>query len=71
MTGHKAKPEATNGGHYFADCTCGWSGGVYYGRSAAVNAVHAHRAGLKGPENVKTTFLVGGPITGQTEEGTS
>lgn len=62
---HKARPEATNNGHYFADCSCGWSGGVYYGRTRAVEAVKAHREGGAVPPSVKTTFMLGGPIVGQ------
>ena len=45
MTAHRFKPERTNGGAYFCDCSCGWSGGVYPDRWAA-KVVHAdHVAG--------------------------
>lgn len=28
-----------------AACPCGWTGGTYPGQEAAIEAVHAHRAG--------------------------
>lgn len=58
MTGHKALLEATNAGHYFADCTCGWSGGVYYGRANARQAHSAHKDGLEVPPHVQPTVLL-------------
>lgn len=42
MSGHKRLLEATNHGHYFADCGCGASLGVYPSRSSAAAAHTAH-----------------------------
>jgi hypothetical protein len=58
---HKFKPETTNGGCCFCDCSCGWSGGVYTNRRYAHDAHQQHAEGLFVREIGKegTTFLVG------------
>lgn len=61
---HRSITEATNAGHYFSDCSCGWSGGVYPSRHDARYAWNAHTTGQTVPENVKPTFLIGGPAQG-------
>ena len=45
MKGHKRLLEATNDGHYFADCGCGASLGVYRSRTLASAAHTAHVEG--------------------------
>lgn len=45
MTDHKFKPESTNNGRSFSDCSCGWQGGVYPSRAAARDAWHGHATG--------------------------
>lgn len=59
MSGHKFKPETTNGGCCFADCSCGWSGGVYENRAVAKIAWEAHRDGGTPPVPLRPQFLVG------------
>lgn len=58
MITHRFKPEATNGGHYFADCSCGWTGGVYRSRAAAKLAHAAHRDGTPPPPPVRPAVLL-------------
>lgn len=53
--------EATNAGHYFADCRCGWSGGVYPSRTDAVMAWSAHRDGRVVPQRVLPMVLIAPP----------
>lgn len=59
MSAHKFKPETTNGGHCFSDCSCGWAGGVYPTRPDARLAWIAHRDEMLVPEHVRPTFLAG------------
>jgi hypothetical protein len=62
---HVFKPEKTNHGYYFSDCSCGWTGGVYETRKFAKDAQVAHKNGEESTVGkVKTTFQVGGPIVG-------
>lgn len=42
MSPHQFKPEATNAGHYFADCLCGWAGGVFTSKANAKEAWQRH-----------------------------
>lgn len=65
LTRHKFLPEATNNGHYFSECSCTWSGGVYTSRASAMAAYRAHVDGRDIPPPVGTVFLFGGPTTGQ------
>lgn len=58
MTAHKFAPEVTNGGNVFADCTCGWSGGVYSYRAVAREAWIAHTSGLPIPEAGKVKPVI-------------
>jgi hypothetical protein len=62
---HKRLLEATNYGHYFADCACGWSGGVHNGRARAIAAWQAHRDGAAPIEPVRPTIVFGGRPYGQ------
>jgi len=57
--------EATNAGHYFADCGCGWSGGVHDRRAKAAAAWAAHRDGLPRVEPVKPIVQFGPRACGQ------
>ena len=60
MRGHARKLERTNHGCYFSECGCGWSGGVYRDRAAAIDAHAAHTRGevcLIG--KMGTTLLIG------------
>lgn len=50
---HKRVLEATNAGHYFADCSCGWAGGVHRDRAQAIIAWQAHRDGTPRVEPVR------------------
>jgi len=50
--------EATNAGHYFADCGCGWGGGVHASWAQAASAWRAHRDGRTPIEPVKAVLLV-------------
>jgi hypothetical protein len=59
--------EATNAGHYFADCECGWSGGVHFGRIQASKAWEAHRSGLTPIPPVMPVVRFGGPAQGMDE----
>lgn len=59
MKGHKKILEATNGGNYFADCSCGSNLGVYRSRAIAIKAHAAHLSGLDGPAKVKPIILLG------------
>lgn len=65
MSNHKFKPEATNAGHYFSDCSCGWSGGVYPSRTDAKEAWRAHVDVTTPPEPVKPVLLIGKSARGQ------
>ena len=70
MRGHARKLERTNHGCYFAECGCGWSGGVYRDRSTAVDAQAAHTRGeVCTVGKMGITFLVGPRPHGMTEEG--
>lgn len=65
---HKFKPEKTNHGCYFSDCSCGKSLGVYRDRATAKDAHTAHTEGRESTVGkVGTTFLVGGPVQGMGE----
>ena len=55
---HKFKPERTNGGAYFCDCSCGWTGGVYLNRSDAKYAHDIHADGGEPNGAIKTMFLI-------------
>lgn len=59
--------EPTNAGHYFSECSCGWSGGVYRNRTEARSAWHAHvgQESIK-VEPVKPVILIssGGRLVG-------
>ena len=57
MLRHRRLLEATIHGHYFADCTCGWSGGVHDGRARATAAWQAHRDGTASIEPVRPTVV--------------
>jgi hypothetical protein len=69
MAGCKRLIEATNAGHYFAECACGWRGGVHLGRTRAVDAWLAHRDGLAPVEPVRPLVLFGPRPRGQAEAG--
>lgn len=56
---HRFMPEQTNGGAYFSDCSCGWSGGVYPSRGDAKHAHAAHVTGGPVPEPIRPTLLLG------------
>lgn len=56
---HTAVLEGTNGGACFAECTCGWSGGVRPDRSAARAAHRAHVEGRDPGEPIRPTVLPG------------
>jgi hypothetical protein len=58
--------EATNAGHYFADCECGWSGGVHHNRTRANDAWAAHVNGHPPVVPVKATLTFGPPAQGMT-----
>lgn len=63
-TDHRFKPERTNGGAYFCDCSCGWSGGVCRDRWSAQVMHDAHAHGLPGPTDhlkVQPILLLGDP----------
>ena len=64
---HRAMIEATNAGHYFADCSCGWSGGVYYGRTVAREAHAAHVMGGPGPRPVQAEVYIGPRARGMSD----
>lgn len=66
---HKFKPETTNGGACFADCACGWTGGVHPSRPRAREAWAAHRDGGERVEPINPTFLIGGPARGMSDGG--
>ena len=69
MKGHARKLERTNHGCYFADCRCGWSGGVYRDRAAAIDAHTAHTRGeVSTIGKMTTTFHVGPRPHGMAEE---
>ena len=55
---HKFKPERTNGGAYFCDCSCGWTGGVYPNRSDAKHAHDIHADGGEPNGAIKPMFLI-------------
>jgi len=59
MKGHRRSLEATNDGHYFADCGCGESLGVYPSRAAASAAHLAHTEGRDPQGKVAPIILVG------------
>jgi len=61
----KRELEATNGGHYFAECRCGWSGGVHRDRAQAIIARQAHRDGTERVQPVLPTLLIGPRAHGQ------
>ena len=61
MTDHRFEPERTNGGCYFADCSCGWAGGVYPTRADAKRAHIAHVMGRPMPEPLKPQLLLSEP----------
>jgi len=63
---HKFKPERTNGGAYFCDCSCGWTGGVYPSRSDAKYAHDIHADGGEPSGAIKPMFLF--PATSATGE---
>lgn len=70
-TDHRFKPERTNGGAYFCDCSCGWSGGVCRDKRSAqvMHDVHAH--GLPGSTDhlkVQPIVLLGERPRGMTDE---
>ena len=62
---HAFKPETTNGGACFADCSCGWAGGVHATRLIARQAWQAHQAGGDPVAPIPTVVLVGGRVVGQ------
>lgn len=64
----KFKPETTNGGHCFADCSCGWSGGVYVNRTAAGLAWRAHVICHTPLPPLAPVVLFGPPAGGQEEQ---
>mgnify|MGYP003388616262 CR=1 FL=1 len=57
MIDHRRELEATNAGHCFADCSCGWRGGVYPSRRDAAYAHVAHVEGSRPPQPVKPVFM--------------
>lgn len=59
MAAHKFKPETTNGGNCFADCSCGWSGGVHPTRQRAKDAWNAHVNGGPPVEPLRPELLFG------------
>ena len=64
MKGHKRSLEATNDGHYFADCGCGETLGVYSSRDAAAAAHTAHIEGREPQGRVKPVVQFGPPPHG-------
>ena len=62
---HKFKPERTNGGAYFCDCSCGWTGGVYLNRSDARYAHDIHADGGEPSGAIKPTFLIPATTEGE------
>lgn len=62
---HKRLLERTNGGCYFAECRCGWSGGVHPDRYFANRAWEAHRDGGEPPAPIPTVVLFGPRAHGQ------
>ena len=46
---HERVLESTNAGHYFSECSCGGSFGVFPSRkeAAAIHAVHAAGSGFR------------------------
>lgn len=63
---HRKVLERTNGGNYFADCTCGWQGGVHRDRAAATRAHAAHLNGGERVEPVRPVLLICPPTTERT-----
>ena len=61
MSGHKFEAERTNHGCYFADCSCGWSGGVFPSHGDAKRAHTAHVTGGPIPEPLKPQLLLSEP----------
>jgi hypothetical protein len=61
MKGHKRLLERTNNGCYFSECGCGWSGGVWADRPAAIAAHSAHIAGQEPPAGKVEPVVLLGP----------
>lgn len=59
MTAHRFKPETTNAGNCFADCACGWLGGVHRSRSLAKAAWQNHIDGGLRIQPITTTVVFG------------
>ena len=58
MSDHKFEAERTNHGCYFADCSCGWSGGVFPSRGDAKLAHTAHVTGSTIPDPIRPALLL-------------
>ena len=56
---HKRLLERTNHGCYFADCACGWAGGVHQSRLEAMVAWAAHRDGTEPVEPLRPIVQFG------------
>ena len=68
MKGHKRLLEATNNGHYFADCGCGASLGVYRSRNLASAAHGDHIEGREPHGRARPIIQVGPRPHGMSDE---
>ena len=59
MRGHRRMLERTNHGCYFSECSCGWSGGVYPHRTAAIIAHESHVSGGEPVAPIPTVVIFG------------